>query len=378
MKKRMLSAALSVCLALGLAVPAWAVGSGFTDVPGSHWAHPYVEQAVEEGWVAGVGDGRFGPSDPVTYAQLSTMFVQAFYKDELAAYDGPSSPWYAPYCDVIDRQDGFENTAVEGKAQDGAALGQAMSRYELAHMLFNVLKAKDITISIDIQKTKAETADWDSIPVEHWVVVAVCKETNIMGGVDDRGTFSGDSPMNRAQACTVLVGLSDYVEEHAGNKPTESENPVEGTRSPFELQDGETVRQMMARLNGEAPAYTEGYLTNGKPITEANIREMLADAQESMPEYTPWSGESRYNYSTMVFAPAGSYNEGGCNSFAAALSDYIFGKDAPSTMHQDFDQLKVGDIVWMKDSSTGYQHVVLVTDISQLALTLFVSCGAFP
>ena len=30
-------------------------------------------------------------------------------------------------------------------------------------------------------------------------------------------------------------------------------------------------------------------------------------------------------------------------------------------MHQDFDQLKVGDVVWMKDSSTGEDHCVLVT-----------------
>lgn len=184
-----------------------------------------------------------------------------------------------------------------------------------------------------------------------------------MNGVDDKGTFSGDSLMTRAQACTVLISLNNYVEEHEATDPVEPEKPAAGTRSPFAFQDGENVRQMMARLNGEAPAYTEGYLTNGKPITEVNIKEILAEAQESMPDYTPWSADSKYNYSTMVFAEKGSYNEGGCNSFAAALSDYIFGKDAPSTMHQDFDQLKVGDIVWMKDSSTGYQHVALVTDV---------------
>ena len=338
----------------------------FTDVPKSHWAYSYVEQAVQEGWVGGYGDGRFGPSDPVTYSQLATMFVNAFYEDELAAYTGPTSPWYASYCNVINQLGGFEDTAVEGKTQDEAALSQSMSRFELAHMLYNVLKAKDALMPIDIQKTKAETADWDSIPVEHWVVVAVCKESGIMAGVDDKGTFSGDTLMDRAQACTILCKLNAYIEEHAADnpepeKPVDPEKPADGTRSPFAFQDGENVQQMMDRLNGEAPAYTEGYLTNGKPITEANIKEMLADVEESMPDYTPWSGESKYNYLTMVFAEKGSYSEGGCNSFAAALSDYIFGYDAPSAMHQNFDQIKVGDIVWMKDSSTGYQHVVLVT-----------------
>ena len=345
----------------------------FTDVPQSHWAYSYVEQAVQEGWVGGYGDGRFGPSDPVTYSQLATMFVNAFYEDELAAYTGPTSPWYAPYCNVIDQLEGFKDTAVEGKAQDEAALNQSMSRFELAHMLYNVLKAKDTLMPIDIQKTKAETADWDSIPVEHWVVVAVCKESGIMAGVDDKGTFSGDSLMDRAQACTILCKLNAYIEKHATDnpepeKPVDPEKPV-GTRSPFAFQDGENVRQMMARLNGEAPVYTEGYLTNGKPITEANIKEMLADVQESMPQYTPWDDGKDYDYTTRVFPQYSSV--GGCASYAAALSDYIFGKDAPSTTHQNFDQIKVGDIVWIQDSSTGEDHIVLVIDTSGLSEGLF-------
>lgn len=191
-----------------------------------------------------------------------------------------------------------------------------------------------------------------------------------MGGVDAAGTFDGDSLMTRAQACTILLGLDNYIAEHGSGEtedpepPTETEQPqqpADGERSPFAFQDGENVQQMMNRLNAEAPAYTPGYLTNGKPITEENIKEMLAEAQESMPEGTPWATGSTYYYSTGVFADAGYPLVGGCESFAAALSDYIFGKGAPSTMHQNFDQLKVGDVVWMKDSSTGEDHCVLVT-----------------
>ena len=198
-----------------------------------------------------------------------------------------------------------------------------------------------------------------------------------MGGVDAAGTFDGDSRMTRAQACTVLLSLNSYVEEHAAGEPETPVDPVnptepaDGTRSPFAFQDGETVRQMMARLNGEVPGYVEGYLTNGKPITEANIKEMLAEAEESMPDYTPWATGENYKYSTRVFPQY--YRVGGCNSFAAALSDYIFGKDAPSTVHQNFEQLKVGDIVWMKDSSTGYDHVGLVTEV-QLTEGFFSHC----
>ena len=377
MHKKLCSLVLASALCLGLSVPVLGAGAAFTDVPEGHWAYSYVEQAVDKGWVAGIGNSLFGVDDQVTYAQLATMFVQAFYQEELAAYDGPAGTWYAAYCGVIDQQGGFADTEVAGQAQDGAAVEQPVSRYELAHMLYNVLKAKGINVSIDIQKTHAETADWDSIPTDHWVVVAVCKESGIMGGVDAAGTFDGDSLMTRAQACTVLLSLDSYVEEHAAGEPETPVDPVEptepadGTRSPFAFQDGETVRQMMARLNGEVPGYVEGYLTNGKPITEANIKEMLAEAEESMPDYTPWDDSLTYDYSTIVFADKGYLAVGGCNSFAAALSDYIFGKDAPSNMHQDFDRLKIGDVVWLKDSSSGEGNVVVVTDVSELSDGIF-------
>ena len=58
---------------------------------------------------------------------------------------------------------------------------------------------------------------------------------------------------------------------------------------------------MMNRLNAEAPKYYEGYLTNGKPITEANIKEMLAEAEKGMPDGTKWDESSFYNYGTRAF-----------------------------------------------------------------------------
>ena len=54
---------------------------------------------------------------------------------------------------------------------------------------------------------------------------------------------------------------------------------------------------------------------------------------------------------------------GGCNSFAYILSDTIFGKDAPLTKHQNFDQIKVGDVLWLKRSDNGYNHVMVITSV---------------
>ena len=45
----------------------------FSDVPGGHWAAPYINLAYEEGLVSGYGDGTFGPDDPVTVGQAVTV-----------------------------------------------------------------------------------------------------------------------------------------------------------------------------------------------------------------------------------------------------------------------------------------------------------------
>ncbi|HBI62159.1 MAG TPA: hypothetical protein DDY31_13270 [Lachnospiraceae bacterium] len=117
----------------------------------------------------------------------------------------------------------------------------------------------------------------------------------------------------------------------------------------------------MIRLNKEAPNYFEGYLSNGKPITEENITAMIESAKVSMPQGTTWNTDDKYDYRSFVIDDRGANNVGGCGSFSASLSDYIFGKDAPVIRHQNFDQLKVGDVIWMKDSSTGADHVFMVT-----------------
>ncbi|MBD5163066.1 MAG: S-layer homology domain-containing protein [Oscillibacter sp.] len=57
--------------------------SDFSDVPTNHWANSYVGKAAELGIVNGYGNGKFGPSDGVTYEQAVTMIVRALdYEDE--------------------------------------------------------------------------------------------------------------------------------------------------------------------------------------------------------------------------------------------------------------------------------------------------------
>ncbi len=368
MKSKSLSLALALVLALSLAVPALAVYETptFSDVPKSFWGYASIEQAAEHKWISGNPDGTFAPNANVTYAQFCVMLVSAFFPEQLASYTGPTSPWYVPACMVAAQNDLLLGTAVEQTPTQGEAVGQPMSRYEMALVVSNTLYK--INAKLPTPKERADQMDttpdfWD-IEYKYQSPVLLAKATGVLSGMDSAGTFGGSGNLSRAQAAVVLGKLNDLRNTGDGsavnpNLP-EPTTPTEITRSPFAFQDGENVQQMMNRLNAEAPKYYEGYLTNGKPITEENIKAMLAEAEKGMPEGTIWNEDSKYNYTTKFFGKSWA---GGCNSFAATLSDYIFGKNAPITKHQNFNSIKVGDVVYLKNSETGYSHVVFVTDL---------------
>ena len=66
-----------VITALGVADYASATTSSYTDMANAQWAVPFVEYATNLNLVNGYGDGRFGPSDPITYEQAATLIVRA-------------------------------------------------------------------------------------------------------------------------------------------------------------------------------------------------------------------------------------------------------------------------------------------------------------
>lgn len=60
----------------------------FSDVPESHWASGYVNQAVANCIIEGQGDGTFAPEEKVTYHQFVKMLVCALCYEEMAIYNG--------------------------------------------------------------------------------------------------------------------------------------------------------------------------------------------------------------------------------------------------------------------------------------------------
>ena len=77
-------------------------GETFTDTKG-HWAHDYIEIAVQEGWIAGYSDGTFRPDVQITRAEAMTLINAVLSRkpdadhmlDDMIHWpDNPTTAWY--------------------------------------------------------------------------------------------------------------------------------------------------------------------------------------------------------------------------------------------------------------------------------------------
>ena len=103
----------------------------FSDVPGGHWAAPYINLAYEEGLVSGYGDGTFGPDDPVTVGQAVTVVLHLLgYTTEDV---GPF--WPEDYMSL-----GEKLGLLDGISSDP---DHALTRGEAALLLYSLLSQTD-------------------------------------------------------------------------------------------------------------------------------------------------------------------------------------------------------------------------------------------
>ena len=258
MKRRILSFVLFLCL--GLPVSVTAADSTFTDVPADHWAYEFVEKAANEGWISGNGNGEFGVNDQVTYAQVATMFVQAFFQEDLVDYDGPTSPWYLPFTQTADFICITASTAVDGSYDDDFKVNQPVNRYEMAQMVNNTLQQKALWF-LDLEFDTSSVADWNKIPIEYQTAVEVVNATGIISGIDSNGTFNGDGLVTRGQAAVIMARLNEVIENGNIITPTEPEQSQES--------DEDFINEVLRLVNEERAKEGLSPMTTNDTINEA-------------------------------------------------------------------------------------------------------------
>lgn len=240
MKKRMISLILSLTLLLSLSVPALAAAPAakphFTDVPTSHWAYTQIERAYSDGVIAGTAGnaanytGVFSPSGTLTEAQFVTIMTRAFFNDELESAKktvGSNAKWYAAAQKVAEDQHLL--TFVQGK------MDAPITRYDMAAIMTNIMDAKEFSGrpgATKIEETFDKIADFKSIPNSYQISVASVFAMGLIAGTDSKGTFSGASYMNRAQAAVVYGRMKDAFLNAGGNGTTTKPETTEPTPTP--------------------------------------------------------------------------------------------------------------------------------------------------
>lgn len=206
---------MSIAALLSCSTPVLAATTPvFNDVPENYWAHSYISQAASNGWIAGYGNGRFGPADNVTYAALSQMITRAFFAEKLEeAETSEGDPWFKAACTVANDLGLYVGVDIRTQHNSQEMVSQPVSRYEMAQILSNAMRAAGANISPNLNAAASNTADWESIPQRYQGAVAAAKATGLLVGTDELGTFSGDTLMSRAQAATSMVRLNDLIQK---------------------------------------------------------------------------------------------------------------------------------------------------------------------
>ena len=356
--KKILSLALTLALAVSLCIPAWA---GFADVSG--WAEPYINRASELGLVSGIGGGKFGPNQNVTYGQLATMLVNLKWAGEVdaARADGYDSAWWEPYCRVASLHGLFDNTEMSDYLAWDFVAGEPVDRTGMAVMVYNFVRAgggAEISAS-ELAAAKGSITDIGHLYTDHADAVAYCYAANLLSGTGD-GTFSPDSNMTRAQAATVLCsvhssitgGTSSPTTPDQPQQPAGGERPADAIGGQYDIsvytvpadanKDGWlTQAEVEARIEELKVQYPQGTLWNDATV--------WGNDQAAADGYVKSSGLHRY--SSKAFG-----NGTGCAAWAFMLSDRIFG-NLPRREFTDAYSMRSGDVVW--DQSTPHWMVYL-------------------
>jgi len=191
----------------------------FSDTKG-HWAEYTLKALAANGYVNGMGDGKFAPEAQVTRAQFITMMMNTInvadikYQD---IYKDVSEDSYYAKSVQLAYQLGIINPAMT----TGKMLrpDKEITREEAASMLVATVKAKGGAVS------KSNRAFVDEDDISLWAVEDVSKAaaSNLILG-DEKGSFNPKKTLTRAEAATMLMRvietqsrLAVFVDPEAGD-----------------------------------------------------------------------------------------------------------------------------------------------------------------
>ena len=211
--KRILKQTIPIFVALLLAV-AFCFASGtktFKDVPKNHWAFESIEKAAADGVMCGTGDGLFSPDSTLTVAQFLTVMVRSTYPEELSAA-AQGERWYEPVMAIADSHGLYRYSPSLKERPDRPIL-----RNEMAGIIAAICEEIGLSVPYQafLQTVKTQIPDINQNPYRLQTPIAVVYSLGIIGGVDESGTFSGNTGVTRAQAAVIYARYAACKDQRA-------------------------------------------------------------------------------------------------------------------------------------------------------------------
>lgn len=354
----------------------------FADVPEEHSFYAAIMDCAAKGITAGYADGTFRPTNPVTRAQFCVMLSRAFYPDAIAEHadpEGSTLPWFRPNTKALSTAGVLENTSFTYASGEPSIMDEPISRYDMAQLMTNIMAKKGFTAT-SAQKTEAQKkiADHNSIPTQYQDAVENVFALGIITGYAN-GTFGGSNVMNRGQGCVVIYRMMQYTPASRSSTgdttyddgKTETKPDTGTTTGTTDSTSGNTS----ADTGTTGTTAKTGYLTNGKPITEANVTALMDQLLAQYPHGTsfasgyPQGGTSSIRKITNQYVATSQFGTGltsttsGCAGWAAKVADYLYGQTGIAWRKTSFAYARPGDLVISRNTNGQATHVTIAHEI---------------
>lgn len=134
--------ALKISLLASGYSPSSTTDAGLSDVPTDSWFKPYVDFAVEKGFIKGYDDKTFRPNQNISRAEgvkvlFSSFGIQLPTAPQSAYSDIQSDNWFYPYASVLKTKNLWDPETILFEPNEG------LTRAEIANLAYNLALRKE-------------------------------------------------------------------------------------------------------------------------------------------------------------------------------------------------------------------------------------------